>query len=92
MAFVDGVGFNIHWQDGPRGQDERRPAQSGRPAPWSRTSWVNAVIQRLEFYQRSQFACSENREALKRLRVAREFMEKRNSDRADRGVEGLNKE
>ena len=52
---------------------------------------LDAVIQRLEFYQRSQFACLENDRALGNLRRAREWMEERNVDRAAKGVEGVNR-
>ena len=49
---------------------------------------VDAVINRMEFYQSSKFACDENSEALQALRVAWNCMMERRRDRDQRGVLG----
>ena len=46
------------------------------------------VMDRLEHFQDSEYACEENELALKHLDLALEAMNKRTIDRIDRGVEG----
>lgn len=79
-----GVGIAIDWQDGPLGRDPDRTEPNG--------AFVEGVIQsaigRLEYYQKSKFACNENASALGCLRSALSYLESRTSKREERGVEG----
>ena len=52
---------------------------------------TRAAIDRIEYYQRSRFACEENAEALEHLRAALFAMNKRTSRRVAAGVEGTHK-
>jgi len=47
---------------------------------------MNVVIQRLERYQRSLLACSENEEAIKALHLAKDAMARRRQRREKQGV------
>lgn len=49
---------------------------------------IAAAIGRLEHYQATEFACSENAEALAALRFAAEALRYRTRNRETRGVEG----
>jgi hypothetical protein len=46
------------------------------------------VVDRLEFFQRGQFACEENADALGYVKLAGEALEARTKRRTDQGVEG----
>ena len=83
-GYVDGVGLHIRWQDGPLGRGEHRSAPNG--------AFVETVIaaakQRLQYYQRSRFACDENAEALGFLEQALMVLHQRTTAREARQVEG----
>lgn len=80
-----GNGFAISWQNGPlgRGNDRRKP--NGAFVE----DVIAAVKDRIEFYQRGEFACDENEAAIRHLESALEELESRT--RARRGVEGTHK-
>lgn len=52
---------------------------------------LKIVIDRLEHFQRGNFACEENNDALYHCRKALERLNYRTEDRKKRGVEGLSK-
>jgi hypothetical protein len=49
---------------------------------------INMVICRLEGFQKSEFACKENEQAINKLSEALMWLRKRTNDREARGVEG----
>ncbi len=72
------------WQDGPlgRGEDRKEPN-------WAFVETVIAVARgRLNFYQKSKFACVDNETAIEYLEAALEVLNKRTKDRETRKVEG----
>lgn len=79
-----GVGFSIAWQRGPLGRGSERKAPNGAFVE----DVLAAVIGRLEFYQRSEFACTENAEALEALMAAAAWLDSRTKAREARAVEG----
>ena len=85
---ASGRGFTISWQNGPLGRDENRKEPNGAFVE----NILDAVIQRIEFYQASQFACSENELALLHLKIAAKQLDDRTKDRELRKVEGTHKE
>lgn len=83
-GYVRGVGLAIDWQQGPLGTGDERRAPNGAFVE----TVTQAAIERIEFYQRSKFACDENKLALKHLKLAVEAMQSRTKSRESRGVEG----
>ena len=79
-----GTGFAIAWQRGPLGRGADRLPPNGAFVE----DVLAAVIGRIEFYQRSEFACDENARALEALREAADRLDARTSAREARGVEG----
>lgn len=79
-----GKGFCISWQNGPLGRGEARREPNG--------AFVETIIaaarDRLEFYQKSQFACKANADAIHHLSVALESLNNRTKSREARQVEG----
>ena len=80
-----GHGFAISWQNGPLNEPG-----GGRNGAFVE-DLTRAVIDRIEYYQSSRFACDENAEALEHLRAALFAMNKRTSRRVAAGVEGTHK-
>ncbi len=83
-GFTDGTGFTIAWQDGPLGRGDDRREPNG--------AFVEDIIlaakDRIEFYQRSQFNCDENADAIGFLDDALETLHHRTAEREVREVEG----
>ena len=79
-----GVGIDVRWQDGPlgRGADRREPNGAFVEGV------IAAAVDRLEYYQRSRFACRENALALTKLQEALHWCEHRTREREAREVEG----
>lgn len=81
---VIGMGLNIEWQNGPLGRGDERKEPNG--------AFVETVIaaakQRLEYYQRSKFACIENATAISALEGALLALHLRTEAREQREVEG----
>lgn len=78
---VTGEGLGICWQDGPLGQ-------SKKPNGAFVETVLDAVAQRIEFYQDSKFSCRENAIALTKIQEAIHWLDHRTHDRQARGVEG----
>jgi hypothetical protein len=81
-----GKGFTISWQNGPLGAlgtADRREANGAFVE-----DVIQAVIERIEFYQASRFACDANAEALVGLQMAADALARRTRDRESRQVEG----
>src|SRR5262245_9714729 len=72
-----GPGYSITWQDGI--EDERGATCE---------DLIEAITQRLLFFQASKFACPENEDAVKYLNGAKWALEDRTRGRRLRGVEG----
>lgn len=85
-GFTEATGISIRWQAGPRGQGADEQEANGAEVE----DVIRAAISRLEFYQRSRFACEENRLALEHLRYALTRLDQRTLDRQRRGVAGTN--
>lgn len=83
-----GKGFTISWQNGPLGRGEERKEPNGAFVE----TIISAAKDRLEFYQRSKFACRANAEAILDLQSALFRLEARTKDREKREVEGTHKE
>ena len=83
-GFTEGVGFRVDWQDGPLNAGGVRRKQSGAFVE----HLIEAVIDRIEFYQSSKFQSDFNVDTLAHLRAALESQQARTRDRIRRGVEG----
>lgn len=83
-------GVTIEWQKGPLGKtpEERENSRNG--------AFVEDILiaakSRLEFYQRTPFACDENDEAIARIEEALEFLAQRTERREKAGIEGTHAE
>lgn len=79
-----GKGFTISWQNGPLGHGAERKEPNG--------AFVETIIaaarDRLEFYQRSEFACEANSIAIVDLSGALTTLDARTKEREARAVEG----
>ncbi len=80
---VLGKGLGITWQNGPLGRGEDRIEPNGAFVE----DVIDAVIQRIQYYQQS-FPCRENAVAITKLEEAGMWLNKRTADREARGVEG----
>jgi hypothetical protein len=79
-----GCGFRIEWQDGPLGSGSERKEPNGAFVE----SVIAAALDRLAFYQLSEFACIENTAAIMHLELALKALDERTKAREARGVEG----
>ena len=79
-GWVSGIGLSVSWQAGPRKEFSQRGALV--------EDLIEAIIQRIEFYQESKFACTANANALEHLKSALAELEARTASRIARGVEG----
>lgn len=83
---VKGVGLEIQWQDGPRGQegtDELLPPNGAFVE-----DVLYAALQRLEFFNNSKFRCRENSLAITHIESALQVLKHRQVERSYRNVEG----
>lgn len=80
----------INWQDGARGMDENPDGTPVLADP--NGAFVEdvlwAALQRLEFFQESQYRCRENAIAITKIGEALFIMKDRQLSRSNRGVEG----
>jgi hypothetical protein len=83
-----GKGFTISWQNGPLQRGEERLEPNGAFVE----TIIDAVIQRIQFYQDSKFNCIENEAALCHLMGALRWLEERTKNREERNVEGTHQE
>lgn len=81
---VRGIGLSIDWQNGPLGRDGDRKAPNGAFVE----TVIDAVIDRLKFYQDSKFKCEENHLAIGYLIAAAQVLDSRTKNREARKVEG----
>ena len=79
-----GQGFAIGWQNGPLAVDGMRAEPNGAFVE----DIIAAAIDRIEFYQRSEFECDENADALLYLQRAAGRLDDRTKERETRAVEG----
>ena len=79
-----GLGFAISWQDGPLGRGEERRPPNGAFVE----DVMYACLDRLRFYQDSEFGCTENQDAISNLVMALNRLEDRTRRRIAAGVEG----
>ena len=84
---VSGVGLSITWQDGPLGRGKERKEPNGAFVE----TVIAAAMQRLEFYQASQFKCTQNELAIKKLKQALDYLDQRTKMREKAGTEGTHK-
>ena len=83
-GFAKGVGMDISWQKGPLGRGTDRKEPNGAFVE----TVIAAALQRIEFYQASGFACSENASAIQNLKSALAVLDFRTTQREGAGVEG----
>jgi hypothetical protein len=81
---TSGIGIEIDWQDGPLGRGDARREPNGAFVE----GVIAAALDRLEYYQRSQFRCRENALAITKLEEALHWLQARTSNREARQVEG----
>ena len=81
---TNGPGLTIGWQNGPLGIDGHRDEPNGC---FVETVLV-AALDRLEYYERSKFACDENKNAIRHIQDALTELGRRTRSREERGVEG----
>lgn len=79
------TGMMIRWQNGPLGRGEDRRQPNGCFVE----TVIAAAIDRLSYYQESDFACDENANAMESLESALAFCRNRTARREVAGVEGL---
>jgi hypothetical protein len=83
-GIVSGKGLMIEWQNGPLGRDSERQEPNGAFIE----DVLEAVAQRIEHYQESEFHGLHNAIALGHVRAALYALDERTKSREDRGVEG----
>ena len=83
-GFATCKGLSITWQDGPLGRGPNRAEPNGAFVE----TVIVAAIDRLLYYQDTQFSCRENALALTKLQEALHWLESRTRAREERGVEG----
>jgi hypothetical protein len=81
---VKARGLDISWQKGPLGRGTERKDPNGAFVE----TVIAAALQRIEFYQASGFACSENASAIQNLKSALSVLDFRTRQREGAGVEG----
>lgn len=82
-----GSGFTISWQNGPLGRGNDRKEPNGAFVE----TVIEAVKERLTFYQTTKFNCDENYMAIQYLEKALESLQSRTKRRENDGVEGTHK-
>lgn len=81
---VQGVGLRIDWQDGPLGRGEDRQEPNGAFVE----TVIAAALQRIEYYNETQFRCRENSLAITKLEEALHWLNARTNRREQQNVEG----
>lgn len=81
---VSELGIEIRWQNGPLGRDGDRLAPNGAFVEHV----IEAAVNRLEFYQSTQFRCRENALAITKLEEALLWLGSRTARREAAGTEG----
>ena len=83
-GITSGRGFVMSWQNGPLGIGNDRKEPNGAFVE----DVIEAVIERIGMYQKSQFKCDENARALVYLEAAVGALNERTKRREDAGTEG----
>lgn len=83
-GWAEGKGFRIDWQNGPLFVDGERIEPNGAFVEYV----LLAVKQRIEYYQQSPFACTENAKAIACIQEAVDQLNARTARRTATGVEG----
>lgn len=83
-GFVNGIGLYISWQNGPLGRGESRAEPNGAFVE----TVIAAALQRIYYYQSTQFSCRENALAITKLEEALHWLNHRTAEREAREVEG----
>lgn len=83
-GMTSGRGFTISWQNGPLGRGLERRQPNGAFVE----DIIDAVRERIEFYQKSEFACMDNEMAIRHLEAALAVLDERTKRREERAVEG----
>jgi hypothetical protein len=81
---VSGTGLLISWQNGPLGRGDERIEPNGAFVE----TVIAAVIQRIEHYQSTKFACRENAIAITKLQEAAMWLDSRTKRREAASTEG----
>lgn len=79
-----GRGFTISWQNGPLGRGDDRREPNGAFVE----DVIEAVMDRIAYYQRTGFWSAFNADAESHLKAALVSLRSRTDDREARGVEG----
>lgn len=83
-GYVNGLGIQIDWQNGPLGTGEERVSPNGAFVE----TVIQGCIQRLEAFQNSKFKCRENALAITKLEEALLWLGYRTARREAAGTEG----
>ena len=81
---VRGTGLAIDWQNGPLGRDAERQEPNGAFVE----TVLAAALQRIQFYNDTQFRCRENSLAITHIEEAMHWLQARTAERERRAVEG----
>lgn len=87
-GYVKSIGLTIDWQDGPLGRGAERKEPNGSFVE----TVIAAALQRIEYYNSTQFRCRENSLAITKLEEALHWLHHRTANRENRGVEGTHAE
>ena len=83
---AQGSGIRIHWEDEPLGLGKDKKVPTGALVE----DVINVCMRRIEFYQRTKFACSENATAIKHLKSAISIQKNQTTKRRERSrIEGF---
>ncbi len=80
----ESVGLVVDWQNGPLGRDGDRLEPNGAFVE----TVIAVAVDRLNYYQESQFRCRENALAITKLEEALHWLNHRTAQREARQVEG----
>lgn len=80
-----GPGTSISWQNGPMVDSEGNPIMQNGAFP---EDIINAIIDRINYYQSTKFYCADNQEIIHHLTQAQEVVQRRQQAREARGVRG----
>lgn len=83
---VKGLGIDIRWQNGPLGAPDAPDRR--QPNGAFVEDVIKAAIQRIEFYNETQFRCRENSLAITKLEEAVHWLNARTARRTAEGTEG----
>ena len=88
-----GTGIVIDWQNGPlKHTDPSGLVVERKPTGAFVEGVIQAVLDRMQFYQQTQFACLENEAAIECLEEALSHLNSRTARREAAGIEGTHQE